>query len=104
MVEFTLDTGGSEPSATCGTCGLWGANFYRRHIGWSIYATCCADAVMDLPASFIPNRQTMLAHEGEGCIAWQRVDDLAAKAASPQSAPTGAPDTANPYDSKALSQ
>lgn len=42
---------------TCGTCRLYGANFYGQHSQPN--TTCCADAVMDLPASFIPSRQTM---------------------------------------------
>lgn len=55
----------------CGSCLLYGANFYPRRPGWIADNTCCADVVMDLPASFIPNRQTMAAHEGEGCICWE---------------------------------
>lgn len=67
----------AEGDKTCGTCRLWGMNFYpdaasgRR---WN--KTCCADAAMDLPASFIPARQTMEAHEGEGCIAWESLTAL----------------------------
>lgn len=53
---------------TCGNCRLYGANFYDQHSQPN--TTCCADAVMDLPASFIPNRQTMKPDEGAGCIAW----------------------------------
>lgn len=53
----------------CGTCHLWGANFYPKD--WPVNTTCCADVVMDLPASFIPSRQTMTADQGEGCICWQ---------------------------------
>lgn len=61
----------SEQEKNCGTCRLWGQNFYKRP-----NKTCCADAAMDLPASFIPARQTMEAHEGEGCIAWQDARSL----------------------------
>lgn len=57
---------------TCGTCRWWGANFYPRRTGCPVDTTCCADAVMDLPASFIPNRQTMGASDGEGCICWEQ--------------------------------
>lgn len=57
----------ADQEKTCGNCRLWGANFYKRRHD----KTCCADAVMDLPASFIPDRQTMEAHEGEDCICWQ---------------------------------
>jgi hypothetical protein len=61
---------------SCGTCALWGRNFYT----WAAVGyldTCCADAVMDLPASFIPIRQTMRADQGEGCICWEPVRDTA---------------------------
>lgn len=53
----------------CGNCRLWGRNFYSAALQPN--TTCAADAVMDLPASFIPNRQTMGASDGGGCIAWQ---------------------------------
>ncbi len=63
----------TEAQRRCGNCRLWGANFYPRYRGWPVNTTCAADAVMDLPASFIPNRQTMNAGDGEGCICWQPV-------------------------------
>lgn len=64
----------SEPAPTlvektCATCSLWGRNFYPEFSQPNF--TCCADVVMDLPASFIPNRQTMRAEEGAECICWQ---------------------------------
>lgn len=55
----------------CGNCHLYGANFYPHREGWPVNRTCCADAVMDLPASFIPNRQTMDETDGAGCICWE---------------------------------
>jgi hypothetical protein len=51
----------------CGNCALWGRNFYARPSD----TTCCADAKMELPASFIPARQTMTAEQGEDCICWE---------------------------------
>lgn len=57
---------------TCGTCGLWEMN--RALPGMFRGKICCADIVMDLPASFIPNRQTMEAHEGDGCICWEAIE------------------------------
>lgn len=57
----------------CGTCQLWGVNFYEKRISFGENTTCCADAVMDLPASFIPERQTMTAEQGEGCICWEPI-------------------------------
>lgn len=65
---MTQDAAPAEKS--CGTCNLWAPNFYthrKEHRGTS----CCADAVMDLPASFIPNRQTMTAAQGAECICWE---------------------------------
>lgn len=68
----TADVAEREPEeATCGNCGLWGPNFYQRYRGLPVNTTCAADVAMDLPASFIPNRQTMKAHEGAGCICWR---------------------------------
>lgn len=64
----------------CGSCGLWGANFYPKREGWPTDTTCCADVAMDLPASFIPARQTMTAEQGDGCICWRPVEAAAAKA------------------------
>lgn len=55
----------------CGTCRLYGPNFYRGLPGGLPDATCCANAVMDLPASFIPNRQTMAWDDGANCIVWE---------------------------------
>jgi hypothetical protein len=55
-----------EAVARCGDCRLWGRNFYSAYSQPN--TTCCADAVMDLPASFIPNRQTMGPDDGAECI------------------------------------
>lgn len=63
--------GAQSAPRLCGNCGVWGPNFYRRYKNFPVNTTCAADAVMDLPASFIPNRQTMRADDGAGCIAWQ---------------------------------
>jgi hypothetical protein len=63
---------------TCGTCRLWAPNFHANMHASCRGTTCCADAVMDLPASFIPNRQTMRAEEGEGCICWESTETPAA--------------------------
>jgi hypothetical protein len=68
---------------TCGSCRLYGANFYSfpaNQIGGA-GNTCCADVVMDLPASFIPNRQTMEPDDGEGCIVWEAVTEPAGRTA-----------------------
>jgi hypothetical protein len=85
---------GGEPERVCGNCGLWGPNFYSRHSFQTVNVTCAADAVMDLPASFIPNRQTMKAGDGAGCCAWRAVSDFAeaaiAKATPAQSEDTSA--------------
>lgn len=54
---------------TCGNCSLWGAHFYGETLQPN--NTCCADVVMDLPASFIPARQAMLPSQGAGCICWR---------------------------------
>ena len=66
---------------SCGSCRLYGANFYSpaaQSFGGG--QTCCADAVMDLPASFIPNRQTMNPGDGSECPIWEPA--LRAKAQS----------------------
>jgi hypothetical protein len=56
---------------SCGTCLLWAPNFYTFTADRSLRGTtCCADAVMNLPASFIPGRQTMTADQGDDCICW----------------------------------
>lgn len=59
---------------SCGTCGLWGYNFYTHRSWIDRGNTCCADAVMDLPASFIPARQTMRADQGAECICWEPIE------------------------------
>lgn len=75
--ESTATSGGEgggdciEPSRVCGNCRLWGPNFYRRLKRVPVNMTCAADAVMELPASFIPNRQTMGFMDGGGCCAWE---------------------------------
>lgn len=58
----------------CGNCHLWAPNFYTHVSAPFRGVTCCADAAMDLPASFIPHRQTMSAGDGDGCICWAPID------------------------------
>lgn len=63
-----------EVLKSCGSCHLWAPNFYTHSPLIGRGTTCCADAVMDLPASFKPKRQTMEAHEGADCICWEPVE------------------------------
>jgi hypothetical protein len=63
--------------ARCGDCHLWGRNFYPASSQPN--TTCCADAVMDLPASFIPNRQIMGADDGADCICFEPVKPALAR-------------------------
>ena len=51
----------------CGTCRLWGPNFYKA--GRYDYGTCCADAIMDLPAAFDRNR-LVPSYAGQDCSFW----------------------------------
>jgi hypothetical protein len=58
----------------CGTCRLWAPNFYGN-LHQSLRGTgCCADVKLDLPASWSSNT-SMLASDGEDCIAWEAIHD-----------------------------
>lgn len=57
----------------CGTCGLWGDNYYKSH-SWKYMCSgnCAADVVMDVPASWKSNAG-MAATDGIDCPAWQPI-------------------------------
>lgn len=57
-------------TANCGNCRLWGMNLHTRIPEGVRPGNCCADAVMDLPASW--NASTpMQATDGANCPIWE---------------------------------
>ena len=75
MGSASASTPQAKPATekNCGTCRLWGDNFYKSH-SWKYMCSgdCAADVVMDVPASWKSNAG-MAAADGADCPAWQEI-------------------------------